>query len=318
MRTITAVMIGAMGLGAAQEPAPAPPTLKATIRMSIARIDAPALRDGEKPNPYGNFGPLISQLLTPDGPVDIQYVIAGDQTRADVQGRLATLPKGSIVMQKMGEETIRVVNPGNKTWYEIPANQNLGVLLAAPDVAIEPTGEKTTIAGQRAERFRFRQQLRVPLPEGTPLPPDFPQTLELIGDLWSTDAFAGASYAGVFKTLQAFAAIPGVEALTAGGRFPLKIALRSSIMPGYEIRSDVTAIGPVTADASLFTVPDGYQKVQPPGGGAHDNSRLRNFQLPINAHLPTPTLSTWEFCELGVGSLLGVGSWIVGSWIVGS
>ena len=49
----------------------------------------------------------------------------------------------------------------------------------------------------------------------------------------------------MFKTLQAFAAIPGVEALTAGGRFPLRIALRSSIMPGYEIRSEVTAIGPV-------------------------------------------------------------------------
>jgi len=71
----------------------------------------------------------------------------------------------------------------------------------------------------------------------------------------------------VFKTLQAFAAIPGVEALTAGGRFPLKIALRSSIMPGYEIRSEVTTIGPGTADASLFTVPSDYQKVLPPSGG---------------------------------------------------
>ena len=243
---------------------PAPATLKATIRMSVAKIVAPAT---EKPSTVGNFGPLISQLLTPEGAVDIQYTIAGDETRAEVQGRLATLPKGSIVLQKMGESTIRVLNPGNKTWYEIPANQNLGMLLAAPDVTIEPTTETATIAGQRANRFRFRQTLRVPLPEGTTLPPDFPKEIELSGDLWSTDAYSGTGYAGVFKTLQAFAAIPGVEALTAGGRFPLKIALRSSIMPGYEIRSDVTAIGPVTADASLFTVPNDYQKVQPPGGG---------------------------------------------------
>ena len=71
----------------------------------------------------------------------------------------------------------------------------------------------------------------------------------------------------MFRTLQAFAAIPGVEALTAGGRFPLRIALRSTIMPGYEIRSEVTAIGPAPVDASLFTVPAGYQKVQPPVGG---------------------------------------------------
>jgi hypothetical protein len=267
-RTCGLLVAGVLIAGAApRAQTSAPPTLKATIRMSIAKIDAPPLREGEKPSPYGNFGPLLTQLLTPEGPVDLQYVIAGDRTRADVQGRLATLPKGSIVIQKMGDETIRVANPGNKTWYEIPANQNLGVLLGTPDVTIEPTGETATIAGHRAERFRFTQQLRVPLPEGTALPPDFPQTLQLSGDLWSTDAFAGGGYAGVFKTLQAFAAIPGVEALTAGGRFPLRIALRSSIMPGYEIRSEVTRLTPVAADPSEFAIPAGYQKVQPPVGG---------------------------------------------------
>ena len=253
---------------AAQAPAPAAPaTLKATIKMSVAKIETPAVRDEQKATPYGNFGPLLMQLLTPEGPVDIQYVIAGEQTRAEVQGRLATLPRGSIVLQKMGDASIRVINPGNKTWYEIPASQNLGVLLGTPDVTIEPTGETATIAGQRAQRFRFSETLQVPVPEGTSLPPEFPKEIQLTGDLWSTDAYSGAGYAGVFKTLQAFAAIPGVDALTAGGRFPLRIALRSPVMPGYEIRSEVTAIGPTTAEASLFTVPTDYQKVQPPVGG---------------------------------------------------
>jgi len=270
------LLITAMLAQATAPPAPserqrvegtAPATLKATIRMSIAKIDAPAPPIGDKATAYGNFGPLITQLLTPEGPVDIQYLIAGGETRADVKGRLATLPAGSVVLQKMGEATIRVLNPGNKTWYEIPASQNLGTLLAAPDVTIEPAGEKATIAGQRADRFRFKQTLRVPVPEGVSLPPDFPTDIELTGDLWSTDAFAGGGYASVFRTLQAFAAIPGIEALTAGGRFPLRIALRSTIMPGYEIRSEVTAIGPVSADPSMFTVPAGYQKVLPPVGG---------------------------------------------------
>jgi hypothetical protein len=274
---------------AAAPAAPAPATLKATIRMSVAKVDAPA---DAKPSPYGNFGPLIAQLLTPAGPVDIQYTIAGDQSRADVKGRLATLPEGSIVLQRVGDETIRVLNPTNKTWYEIPANQNLGVLLATPDVTIEPVGEKTRIAGQAAERYRFSETLQLPVPEGTALPPDFPKELRLTGDLWSTDAFAGGSYASVFRTLQAFAAIPGVEALTAGSRFPLRIALRSSIMPGYEIRSEVTSIGPAPADASSFAVPADYQKVQPPLGGGH-------------AQLPTPQ-RPWVFmgncgvAELGI------------------
>jgi hypothetical protein len=252
----------------AQTAAPAPTaTLKATIRMSVAKLDAPAVRDAAAPPAYGNFGPLLMQLLTPEGAVDIQYTISGDQTRAEVQGRLATLPRGSIVLQRAGDEMIRIVNPGNKTWYEIPASQNLGALLGTPDVTMEPAGETLRIAGHRAERFRFRETLRVPVPEGVSLPPDFPKDIELSGDLWSTDEYSGGNYAAVFKTLQAFAAIPGVEALTAGGRFPLRIALRSSIMPGYEIRSDVISIGPAAADASLFTVPAGYQKVQPPAGG---------------------------------------------------
>jgi len=273
------IVIATLLAQAAPAPAPAPPAtprladarsgqaLKATIRMSIVKIDAPAPPIGDKATAYGNFGPLIAQLLTPEGPVDIQYVIAGDQSRADVKGRLATLPAGSVVLQKIGEETIRVLNPTNKTWYEIPAKQNLGVLLETPDVTIEPAGEKATIAGQRADRFRFRETLHVPVPEGVSLPPDFPSDIELTGDLWSTDAFAGSGYTSVFRTLQAFAAIPGVEALTAGGRFPLRIALRSSIMPGYEIRSEVTAIGPAATDLSLFTVPAGYQKILPPVGG---------------------------------------------------
>src|SRR5262245_22657876 len=241
--------------------------LKATIRISVVKLDAPAVRDGEKPPPYGNFGPLLMQLLTPDGPVDMQYTIAGGETRADVLGRLATLPKGTIVLQRVDDTAIKVVNPSNRTWYELPASQNLGVLLGVPDVTMEPAGETATIAGQRAQRFRFRETLHVPVPEGVSLPPDFPKDVDLVGDLWSTDAFASDNYAAVFKTLQAFAAIPGVEALTAGGRFPLRIAIRSSIMPGYEIRTEVTSIGPATAEPSTFAVPPGYQKVQPPVGG---------------------------------------------------
>jgi hypothetical protein len=241
--------------------------LKATIRMTVAQTDTILTSPDGKPNPYGNFGPLIKQLLTPEGPVDIDYVIAGEQSRADVRGRLATLPPGSVVLQRIGDETIRVLNPANKTWYEIPASQNLGTLLGTPDVTIEPTGEKTTIAGQRAERFRFNETVRVPLAEGTSLPPEFPKDVQLSGDLWSTDAFSGSGYAGVFRTLQAFAAIPGVEALTSGGRFPLRIALRSSIMPGYEIRSEVTAIGAAAPDTAAFAVPAGYVKVLSPTGG---------------------------------------------------
>lgn len=243
-------------------PQQTPVALKASIRLTIAKSTAPL--DGP-PSPYDNFGPLVAKLVTPDGPVDIQYLIAANQSRAELNGRLATLNGGTVVLERTGDEMLRVLNPENKTWYEIPATENPGATLGAPDVAITPTTDVATIAGEKAQRFTFAETLRVPPPQGAALPPDFPSDLRLTGDLWTTDAFAGSGYEGVIKTLQAFAAIPGIEALTAGGRFPLRLILRSNVMPGYEIRSEVTAVREVQVDQAAFTVPAGYQHVVAPG-----------------------------------------------------
>ena len=55
-----------------------------------------------------------------------------------------------------------------------------------------------------------------------------------------------------------------MEALTAGGRFPLRIAVRSTMMAGYEIRSDVVTIGAAQPAASMFEIPRDYQQVRGP------------------------------------------------------
>lgn len=257
------VAIVAMSGVLAQGPPPAGGSaLKASIRLTIARTDAPF--DGPA-GPYSNFGPLIAQLVTPKGPVTIDYVIAPDESRAELGGRLATLNSGTVVLEHAGDQMLRVLNPENKTWYEIPAGENPGATLGTPDVSIEPTTEAAVIAGQQAQRFGFTETLHVPAPQGGSLPPGFPADLRFSGELWSTDAFSGSGYAGVLKTLQAFAAIPGIEALTAGGRFPLRLILRSNVMPGYEIRSEVLAIHEVSVDPATFAVPAGYLHVVAPG-----------------------------------------------------
>jgi Domain of unknown function (DUF4412) len=239
--------------------------LKATIRLNVAKVDLPA--SGAE-SPLGNLGPLIAQLLTPDGPVEIDYVVADDSTRGEVKGRLAEFGRGTIVLQRVGESSIKVLNPANRTWYELPATASPGMQISTPDVQLEPTGETTTIAGQRAQRFRFTETMHIPTPEGVSLPPSFPSSIELSGDVWSTDAFAGSSYTAIFRTLQAASAVPGMEALTAGGRFPLRIAVRSTMMPGYEIRSEVVSVGRAQPASSLFEVPNDYQQVQAPRGRA--------------------------------------------------
>jgi hypothetical protein len=245
----------------AAPPAPVAAGLKATIRLNIARVDVPA---NAPASPLGNIGPLIAQLLTPDGPVEIEYLIAGESTRGEVRGRLAAFSRGTVVLQHLRDDAIRVLNPDNRTWYELPVTASLGAQIGAPDVQMEPTGETTTIAGQRAERFRFVETLRFPAPEGANLPSDFPTSIDLSGDIWSTDAFAGGGYAAIFQTLQAAAAIPGMDALTAGGRFPLRIAVRSTMMSGYEIRSEVLSIGAADPPPSTFEVPKDYVQVKGP------------------------------------------------------
>ena len=141
-------------------------------------------------------------------------------------------------------------------------------MLGTPDVQIEPTGETATIAGQRAERFRFSETLRVSSSRRRQSAAGL--SVEHRSDRRHLvhDAFAGSGYAAIFRTLQAASAIPGIEALTAGGRFPLRIAVRSTMMPGYEIRSDVMTIGAAQPDASMFDVPRDYQQVQGPLGGS--------------------------------------------------
>jgi hypothetical protein len=267
MRLLAALVL-LMAQQAAQAPAPAAPpaphALSTTLRLTIAKVDVPA---DTPPSPLGNLGPLIAQLLTPEGPVEIEYLVSGNSTRGEIRGRLAAFTRGTIVLQDVREDSLKVLNPANRTWYTLPASGNLGAMIGTPDVQLQPTGETATIAGQRAERYRFSETMRIPVPEGVNLPPDIPRDIELSGDVWSTDAFAGSGYAAIFRTLQAAAAVPGMEALTAGGKFPLRIAVRSSVMPGYEIRSEVISVAPASPASSVFVVPSGYQQIQSPVGG---------------------------------------------------
>ena len=247
-----------------QVPPAAPPvSLQMSLRLSVAKVDAPAPAAA---NPYAAFGPLLARMLTPEGPVDITYQVSAAGMRAQVEGRLAALPPGTILLQRVGESTMRVLNPQQKTWYELPEARNVGALLGTPDVDIQPAHERETIAGQRADHFHFTERIEVPTLEGVALPPDFPHELTFTGDLWSTDAFAGEAYRPVFRTLQAFAAVPGLDALTANGRFPLRLRMQSDLMPGYEVRTEVTSVTTGAADPALFTIPADYQKIVPPVG----------------------------------------------------
>ncbi|HTI37433.1 MAG TPA: hypothetical protein VL484_07755 [Vicinamibacterales bacterium] len=237
-------------------------SLEATIRIAFAKTGTMAGDAG----PYAAFGPILVQMLTPEGPAEIRYTVSEDAMRAELVGRVGPLPRGTVVLQRVGETTMQVLNPEQKTWYAVSSEQTLGLLLGTPDIDIQPTGEHATIAGERADRFHFSETLHVPAPEGVSLPPDFPRDVQFTGELWSTTALAGDRYAAVLKTMQTFAAIPGIDALTAGGRFPLRMTLGSDLLGGYVLQTEVTSLRTTTTDRTKFMVPSDYQRVEPPFG----------------------------------------------------
>ena len=105
---------------------------------------------------------------------------------------------------------------------------------------MEPTGRDGDDCGPaRGAAFAFVETLRFQAPEGANLHCDFPTSINLSGEVWSTDAFSrGAATPQSFRRFRRHPPFPAFSVRT-GGRFTLRIAVRSTMMTGCEIRSDV-------------------------------------------------------------------------------
>ena len=247
-----------------QPPLAAPIGLKASMRLEIARV-APA-PGADKSSPYAGLGPVMMQMLTPDGPVTMEWAGGVEGVRATLKSRLSVLPAGSVVLQRTGASVIHVLDPERRTYFEVPAKAASESGAAVPDLQLRPTGETATIAGQRAERYTLSLTLSLPSSSGTPASASLPHEFQITGDMWFTDAFSGAEYAGMLKTIDALIAIPGLSAAVPPGRFPVKTRLRLTLLPDYELRTEVTRLTTVPFDAASLVVPADYRKVDAPPG----------------------------------------------------
>jgi hypothetical protein len=248
----------------AQAPAPSIQGLKATMRLEIARVAPPP--NADKNNPYAALGPILMQMLTPDGPVTMDWAGGVEGVRATLKSRLSVLPAGSVVVQRTGASVIHVLDPERRTYFEVPARAATESGAAVPDLQLRATGDTATIAGTRAERYELSLTLSLPSSSGTPASASLPHEFQVAGDMWFTDAFAGAEYAAMLKTIDALIAIPGLSAAVPAGRFPVKTRLRLSLLPDFELRSEVTQLATAPFDPALLTLPADYRKVDAPPG----------------------------------------------------
>ena len=248
----------------AAAPPPQTSALTATIRVEVARL---ADAGDVPPESLAGLGPMLARMLTPDGPVEMRWYGDPAGVRARIAQRLSLLPAGAVVIQRRGAAAIEVLNPSEQTYYEMPAatSGSLDALAGVPDLQMRPTGDTTIIAGQRAERNELTLTLALSASAGPA--GGLPRDLQITGDVWLTDAFAGDEYRAILQTLNALMAIPGLGAAVPPGRFPLRTRLRLTMLPGIELRSDVVAIRPAAVSRDELTIPAGYRKVDPPGRG---------------------------------------------------
>ncbi len=211
---------------------------------------------------------MFKKMVLPEGPVDVKLITDGQSVRTEMNGTMATLTKGSIVLYPAGQADGYVIDPAAKTYYvlKVQAPQMpAGVTLPKPEVSVKRSGTFDTIAGHRAEKVDIGWRMAMPIPEGMEPPPGMPTDFSMDIENWcATDIKMPSSamqmFGGVAQSMPGF----GLEELTKACPFALKSRMRMSMLPGYELVQTVTSAKDATPSPDLFKVPAGYKEVQPP------------------------------------------------------
>lgn len=219
-------------------------------------------RKAEAAQPVDPMMGMIGAMLAsrfPSG--DMKMTVGDGGTRVEFVNALGPVPAGGVMLMRTGSTVI--LNPVERTYWTARAPAPLLPGSAAPAVTTKRTGEFETVAGLRTERVAFGLSMNLPLPAGVQLPPGFPTTFTMDGDMWVADQFKAyaSSLNAIANTL--FPGI-GIGGLAQEGLVVRQVT-RSPMFGGNEMVFSVSEVmeGPVTAD--LFQIPAGYTEVPVPG-----------------------------------------------------
>lgn len=221
-------------------------------------VEAAWVGSGEKPAGI----PRSMQRSLPDGSVEWDITTNGSAIRSAVRGRYLDLPSGIVVLQQDAQSDRYVVNPADRTFYArrpegLPPDE------ALEGVSVDTTNEFEQIAGFKAQKVIM--QFRRPLPAEVRNAggPSYMQ-IEIVNWCVSDLKLPAILATAVDRRVQTFTP----RQLAGQAAKVCAVALRSSYRlvsstPDYAIASTITSIKRVSADAGLFEVPAGYQKIDP-------------------------------------------------------
>ncbi len=244
--------------------------LTAALLIAIAAAPATAelrytthieTRKAESTQPIDPMMGMIGAMLASRFPAgDMKMTVGDGGTRVEFVNALGPVPAGGVMLMRSGSTV--VLNPMEKTYWTARVPAALIPGSAAPAITTKRTGESDTIAGLLTERVAFGLTMNLPLPPGVQLPPGFPTTFTMDGDMWVADQFKAyaSSLAAIANTL--FPGI-GIGGLAQDGLVVRQVT-RSPMFGGNELVFSVSEVteGPVTAE--LFQIPADYKEVPPP------------------------------------------------------
>jgi hypothetical protein len=184
-------------------------------------------------------GSITLALMSSQGTTEMTYLIRGDQLRMDAPARGAA---SGYVLRDGSKNVTTMVMPSQRMYMDLSAIQAMMPNAAthgakAPDIKV--TGKKETIAGQECEHVIVTSD------DGQ-------------YDVCGAKGFG--SFAQPSSPMNRGQSGPaGLERL-GKDFFPLKVQ-----KVGGEVSLQVTKIEKKTLDASLFAIPDGFQKMEMPG-----------------------------------------------------
>jgi hypothetical protein len=197
--------------------------------------------------------------LAPPGGVVTTAVVGEQGARFEYDKAYAMVPAGGAMIVRSDGSTI-VINPAEKTYWQMPKPDAARAASVASGVKVERTGTFETIAGVRAERAAIDIRVALPIPADAAMP-GFPSDIVITGDVWLADEFK--KYAAMSSSFSAIAGSLGSNPLASTG-FPMRSIMRSELFAGQEIESVVTNVSEIPATAGAFEIPTGFTEVAPP------------------------------------------------------
>ena len=243
--------------------------LRADLKYTThSELKPSTVADSQPANPlFAMLGAQLIQQMLPNGTADTLYIIGDKGLRNEyIKGGMNQQPEGTVTLALANGDIIQL-NAKEKTYWKTKAEAMTAAMQAVgiqPEVGVTPTSESTTILGVRTQRSNFDISIPLPIPEQAraQMPPGFPTSLTMSGEVWLATA-PFEKYVSLMSRVNHVMAGMGLGKLMQGG-IVMRQVMRSAMFNGQQLETMVTRIGEETVPASLFEIPADYKEVPAP------------------------------------------------------